>query len=824
MFNRIHRTAFIVVLNISGITAFAQPAPPVGENTGAMKDVAGDLHGMVIDRSTRQPVEFATIGLYNSTDSSLVTGTITDNTGNFRIDQVPFGEYFIDIRFMGYTNARISKISVSPERRKFSIGEISMQPSTTVLKEVEVVAERAAIEYRIDKKVVNVAQNIAASGGTAVDVLETVPSITSDAEGNIALRGSTGFTVLVDGKPTVFEGNDALQQIPASAIQHIEIITNPSARYDPDGTAGIINVIMKKNRQPGLNGIINLSAGTRGEYDGDINMSYKTGKLNLFGGFEIRDRANPGSSYSLMETYKSDTTHYLVSEGDRTWRRGGREIRFGTDYYLDDRNTISVSGNAGKRIFGFSNYLNYHDYSLPGSAEEFYYQDNRFGVDGDYYSFNLNHQLKFDDKGHELMTNVFYSGTKNKEGQEVYRRITDAGWNPVDTDPGRQQSTEHGNAGDFRLKTDYVKPLGESSKLETGYQGRYFRGDAVYDYEDFDPDLQQWIRSDAFSSHLSFRQNIQGAYLIFSNSNKIADFQVGLRTEYTGRIIRQLTIGEDYKVNRFDYFPSASISRQLPADQQVQASYSRRIERPRDWNLDPYTYYIDPYNVRRGNPLLEPEYTGSWELNYIKRFGTSFISAETYYRQTSNKITDIRNLRQDGIMEMTFTNLDKETAAGLELSVNVKLLKWWTVTGGTNMYHYTIDGTAAGKDTRSTNTWNMRLNNDFRLKWGTRLQLNGFYNGRSVTAQGERKGFMMASLGIRQDLLQRRLTLSMNVRDIFSTMRFANSFYGDGFYSFSEFKRKSPTFGFSLTYKINNYKQRAPDNGMNEVEIDGGGF
>ena len=365
---------FCFILLVSGLQAeFTDPAGKTNTYTASRSGdettdpvagsaiLFGDLTGVILDENTDEPVEFATIGIYNKRDSSLVTGSITDENGKFRIDQVPLGNYYVDVRFIGYSNARIDKVNINSGQSKVNLGNIELKQSTSSIDEVEIVSTQAAVEYKIDKKVISASQALTAGGGSAVDVLETAPSIRTDVNGDVLLRGSSSFTVLVDGKPSALEGNDALRQIPASLIQNIELITNPSAEYEPDGAAGIINIVTKKHRQVGINGIADASVFTSGEYRVNLNLNRRFEKLNLRGGVTANHRPTPYDWHRSRETRSGDTTRYVDGDGEWIWGFGGKNINLGADYEINQKNNLSLTANFGHFLFSYDNAANYKE-------------------------------------------------------------------------------------------------------------------------------------------------------------------------------------------------------------------------------------------------------------------------------------------------------------------------------------------------------------------------------------------------------------------------------------------------------------------------------
>ena len=550
---------FSLILLVSGLRAgYTDPEgktnsiPPSGTEDETADPAAGsaiffgDLTGVILDENTDEPVEFATVGIYNKEDSALVTGSITDENGQFSIGQVPLGDYYVDVRFIGYSNARIDKVNIDAGRSNVNLGNIELKQSTKSIDEVEIVSTQAAVEYKIDKKVISVSQAVTAGGGSAVDVLETAPSIRTDVNGDVLLRGSSSFTVLVDGKPSTLDGNDALRQIPASVIQSIELITNPSVEYEPDGAAGIINIVTKKNRQAGISGVADASVFTSGEYRVNLNLNRRFKKLNLHGGVTVNHRPTPYDWYRLRETRSGDTTRYVDGEGEWIWGFGGRNINFGADYEINKKNNLSLTANLGQFLFSYDNAANYTEYSDPESEGLFYREDNSFYIDALYFGFNLNYQHAFDDKGHTLTVNGNLRRQYTLNGNESYNILTDDNWDPVDDNVERQRGITEKEETNIQSKLDYVKPIGINSTFKAGYQGKFYLSPEDYRWETYDPDLGDWISDPGKSSQNDFSVNVHGAYLMFQNNNKIVNFQAGVRSEYTDRLIESGIDDEQY--------------------------------------------------------------------------------------------------------------------------------------------------------------------------------------------------------------------------------------------------------------------------------------
>lgn len=809
----------IIMMASPGVLASAEVNVPAGS---AANVPTGNLSGVILDEADN-PVEFATIGVYSEDDSTLITGSITNEEGEFKIEKVPHGDYYVDVRFIGYAESRIGEVSLQAGQSRVDLGNIALKQSRRSINEVEIVAQQAAVEYKLDKKVINVSQALTAAGGTAVDVLESAPSVRTDVNGDVLLRGSTSFTVLIDGKPSVLDGNDALKQIPAASIQSVEIMTNPSAKYEPDGTAGIINIVTKKNLQEGVNGVASASVFSSGEYSANLNLNRRYGKVNLRGGISVMNRPTPYDWHRSRITQQGDTTRYVQGDGEWIWNFGGQSMNLGADWEINSRNFFTVTGNLGQFIFKYDNAANFSDYTEPATNDLFYREDNSFRVRSRYAGLNANWDHSFDTLGQKLMVNVFYSGKIGNNGNESYLTITDNNWNPSGDLPFRQRGVTDKTSNNLKVNLDYEKPIGRASRVEAGYQATLYLAPEDYRWETYDPDLGEWIPDPQKSTSNNYQKNIQAAYFMFSNQNRIINFQGGLRAEYTDRLIESLTHSEEYKVNRFDFYPTLNLSKAIGQNNQFQGSFSRRVARPQQWQLWPNETYIDPTTSWMGNPSLNPEFTNSYELNYMRKLGSiSFITLETYYRNTVNDINWIFELQDDGTTLMTFANLDEINSVGSELLANIGITDWWSLVGSADFFRREVDSRNIGIVKRTSNSWNGKIDNSFKFKWDMRFQISMRYYGEALTAQGTRDAYWMTNLGIRQQLLKRKLTLTLTVKDLFSTMTDIQHLESTNQVMTTSQYLQGPIFGISLSYALNNYKQRGPDN-MN-LDVSEGGF
>jgi len=810
------------------------PGRTPGQTPGqAPEQGHGHVKGTISDSTTDGGIEYATVGLYRQSDSTLVNGIVTNPSGAFDLKGIPNGQYYLDVNFIGYVKKRVHNITITPQSAMVDMGHIPLHPNITQIDDVQIIAQSNRVEYKIDKKVVNVSQDIAASGGTLVNVLENTPSVQVDVEGNVTLRGSGNFQLLIDGKPSVIQGSEGLQQIPASAVQNLEIITSPSAKYDPDGNAGIINIIMKKQKNLGIGGVVNASIGSRNKYTSDFLLNFRKEKINFFVGAEYGNQKYYNKGEGERRTYDRDpltdnilSTTYQQMNSDGIFSRKSLNLKGGFDYTLSEMSNLSLSAALNDRSFERNFTTENHWYDDPFIRDSFYL-DNSKGTDQSrFYNINLDYQKKYDDKGHTLQASLYYTAGKEEEAEEEFVTETDADYIATGTEPVRTRSRTNQPEFTVRAELDYIRPIG-SGKLEAGLQSRWDKDESEYIFEDYLVEGNEWVYNDTISNTLDYLDAIQSGYAMYNGPLGKFEYQVGLRAEYDNRNLKQLTSKEEYRYEKFHFFPSFYLIRQLSDAHKVQFTYSRRIQRPDERDLNPFKEYRGSNNVFYGNPALTPEFTNSFELNYQYTFKKGFMSVETYYRGTTDKITRISGLdslngRQ--VFINTFTNADEDFSLGLEVMANMDLTKWWQLNLTGDLYHYELQGKIEGQDVSSNSTtWRTNLNTTFKLKWDTRLQIMGIYNGPSVTLQGQRDGFFITNVALRQDFFKKQLTVTLSARDVFSTGKFSFTSEGSNFYTYNKFTREAPVFLLNLTYRINNYKQAAR-RGNGDTEGDGGGM
>ncbi|NCS87132.1 MAG: hypothetical protein AUK34_01290 [Ignavibacteria bacterium CG2_30_36_16] len=789
---------------------FAQQRPDMRQGMGG-----GEIKGEVHDANADAPIEYANIVLYSSADSVQFTGTITDKNGYFTLTAIRPGSYYVDILFMGYERKRINDLIITPQNRQINLGEIMITASAINLQNVVVEGVRSPVTYQIDKKVVDVSQMPTVMSGNAADVLENIPSITVDIEGNVSLRGSGSFTVLLDGRPSVIDAQDILQQIPASSIDKIEVITNPSAKYDPEGTAGIINLIMKKNQNVGISGVVNANAGLNDKYGGDFIFEHKTPLMKYNFGLDYNRRFSPGDSREERKLTFQNVTSFQNSTGNMERGRISYGLRGGIDFYIGDNDVIGFSGRFGDHKMQNSRTANYTVWNDTNSNKTYFNSFSDGGHGGSNYSINSNYLHKFNSGGHELNVNLSF-GNHNGDENSLSGDYTN------DVQFGGKKTITSGPENELEGKIDYTLPFGENRKFEAGVQGQSEYSEEDNQLFDYDAAANDYLFQPNFSYKTKNKNSEFAVYSIYGDQWGNLGFQGGLRSEYTFRDITLEQQNQQFKIDRWDFFPSAHFSYKFSALTQLMASYTRRIERPRSWHLEPFLTWMDANNVRRGNPGLLPEFIDAYETGFQTFIGKVNLSNEFYYRVTNNKIERVRSVYSQNVTLNTTENVGKDYALGTEFMMMVDPLEFWTVNLMGNLYDYKVEGILNNQDfSRRSFNWRTRFSNMIRIAKETQLQVNFMYNSPTVSSQGRSEGFSMVDVAVKQDFFNRLLSLTLQVRDIFATAKHEFTSEGQNFYTYNYFNRESPMVMLNLRINFNNYKEKNRE-GMNSG--DEGGF
>lgn len=778
----------------------------------AQQAKSSKITGRVFELLESKPMEFANIVLFNKSDSSQVTGGITNPEGYFILENIKPGNYYMRVSFIGFIDEFIDDVNIKPNTN-IDLGEIYLAAQTFGIQDVVVEGTRAPITYEIDKKVINVSEQLTSLSGSAVDVLENVPSVTVDIDGNVSLRGSGSFQVLIDGRPTILDASEALQQIPASSIENIEIITNPSAKYDPEGTAGIINVVMKKSENQGISGVLNLDGSLSHRYGIEGLFDYRD---NIFHGtfsVDYSDRLMETTSEDYNWTLRNGLTSYVSSDGSGNRGRESFSLRGSAAFNLSDNDVISLGGRYRDREMKHNSTDNFQEWTNSDPMRLFYLSNSGRSRAGYQYSGFANFMHKFGPNGHELTADINYE--YDKADEYTLTELVENG-----SIANGRKTTEAGPGTEIESKIDYTLPLGEYRKFEAGYEGETEFSDERTGLFIYDPAMLSYIEDLNFSNHTKYYKDEYAVYSLYSDKISDLGFQLGFRTEYTYRKIEVESNPNSFKIDRWDYFPTAHFSYEFAQGQQVMASYTRRINRPRGWQLEPFQTWIDAYNVRAGNPALVPEYIDSYEMGYQTFFGKSLFSIEGYYRITNNKIERVRSVYDANITLSSVENVGKDYALGTELFLNFDLAEFWNVNLMGNLYDYKVEGALNGQDfSTSSFNWNLRFNNQLKLGKNTQLQFNAFYNSPTVYSQGRREGFFFTNLAVKQDFFDKSLSATLQIRDIFGTVKWERIYESVDFYNYMLGSRESPIVMLNVRFNFNNYRQERRGDGT-----EGGGM
>ncbi|QQS50421.1 MAG: TonB-dependent receptor [Bacteroidota bacterium] len=771
------------------------------------------INGKVVEDETSHGLEFVNVAVYRLPDSVLVTGTITNEKGYYSIQVNRGGNYYLSADFIGYQKQIISDISFVPGSEVFNVKPVSLKLATIGIGEVEVLGERPFVSYQIDRKIVDVSRNPLAQGGTAVDALENVPSVNIDIEGNVLLRGSGDYTVLIDGRQSPLSGTDALNQIPASSISQIEIITNPSARYDPDGTAGIINIITKKGKLSGHTLVLNAAAGNSPSRSADVTYSYHHNRFTYtlnsgFNGTQMHMDYFDERSTLENDSLGNEQTSYINTFRDGLHQHGSYFVKGSVDMKISEANQLTLGGNFTNFVFGRSFDSRINTVSIY-NEENYQLSSSFFRVNPKIWQLNLGDKHVFNNNtNHYLQADLQYQWGDKKSTDSLTRYVSDENWQAIEPLQADQLATTSENSKAGRLELTYVRPVNEKINFESGYTLRYnayvqnyardtmSNGSMQPDYSLFDTaDFSRWI---------------QAGWALVKGELYGLQYSAGLRVEHTDQNLALQKDNYRYNYNAIGWYPSFSLAKNWKEGHTLQGSYSKRINRPADFQLNPFPGLSDGYVIWKPNPELKPEQANSFELNYQKSWQQNFVLIETFYRKTLDVMERIDEISGDTIIR-TMINLGSETDAGAEIAANFKLSKWWTINPSVTLSQNFLEGTyqnintqVSGMETRAS------INNTFFLPTKTRLQIMANYNGPSTEINGTREASSQVSAAVRQEFFDRKLNATFRINDIFSTQKREGFTYTENTTVYSKGQRKGAVFVFSLNYRFNasNDRQR----------------
>ena len=781
--------------------------------------------GKVIEKVSKQPLEYATITFLLPNNPKPVAGGITNPKGEFEIEVKP-GTYDIKIEFISF---KIAEIKQKNLQKNTSLGLISLDEDANQLNEVVIRSEKTTVEIKLDKKVYNVGSDLMVKGGTVSDVLDNIPSVSVDVEGNVSLRGNENVRVLIDGRPSnAINIAEALRLIPADAIEKVEVITNPSARYDAEGGGGLLNIILKKGKNQGLNGTIIASAGYPETYGLSGTLNYKSKNFNLFTTQGYNDRSNPGNAFTNTDFLDSNNniTKSVNESRDNERLSGGYNGNFGIELYIDEKtswtNSINYRKSNGNNLDNvFQNYFN-----EDGTFDYTRSRINFEGSDSENVEFATNLIKKFKKDGHKLTLDGSFS-TSN-ELNDALITDTDGRTNTITFDTTLNDQKQSRNL----IQLDYVLPFGKSSQFEAGYRGDFLEILTNFNVQNggvFNP---------LFTNILQYKEKVNAFYTQYGMKYNKFSVLVGLRFEDSNIDVNQLG-SNDFNSKKYNnFFPSAFFTYEISDKSSTSVSYSRRVQRPRGRFLNPFNNLSSNINIFVGNPDLNPAFTDALDFGYIKRWEKLTFNTSLYLNKTIDAFQFARRNSGESVNGTPVTistpfNLGTEYRAGFEFTLNYSPYKWWKLNGNFNFFRNETQGLSSYTDftgneviqdfNNVATSWFTRITSKITLPHKIDWQTNATYNGPQNNAQGRSLGVFAANLAFSKDVMKDKGTLSFNISDVFNSRKRITETFLPGFAnSYSEMQWRERQFTLSFTYRFNKAKneREQPKRNQNDSEGD----
>ncbi len=802
---------FFIFIFFNSLSLFAQ------NNTGLTVKKSISIKGKAVDEKTNAPLDFASVALFKSTGDKPLVAAQTDLNGNFTFQNIETGNYKLTINFLGYTPLSKS-FQVNSLQKDINLGNLKLkQSSVSVLNEVVVTGQKDVIQLGIDRKVFNAEQSLVTQGGTATDLLATIPSVQVDLDGNISLRGTSNVRVLIDGKPSTFGGGDIsaiLQSLPANAIDKVELITNPSSKYDPEGQSGIINIVLKRNLIRGINGNASISAGRYENYNANLGLNYRNEKWNYSGNYSFREGDRLGSGFNSTTFLNNNTIPYTSS--NQTSNRFNRShiLKAGVERFFSQNTSLGLSANLNLRKGDDIENVNQLFFDAaenltdkgPGFTKEL--------EDGSGYDVNLDFLHKFNRKGEEFSANFSFGRRTEDEYENIVQDFFDTNGNISTNRLGMNRINNVAEKmNNVNIQLDYIRPISESSKIESGYRTtlKYSDEDQISDTLIFN--TNNFNRDRGLSKLFELEDIVHAVYANYQNQfTKNFGIQVGLRAEqaYLNTDISGMDENNVLQTSsgRLDYlrvYPSVYFTQKFAGENQLQLSYSRRVNRPRGWQVNPFPDVADRYNIRVGNPNLKPEDIHAYELSYAKFWRLVTFTSSVYFRQVNDVVQGIRqeNPDQNGGTITRFYNIARNRSVGLELIGRANITKTWNVTGNLNFFQTYFKGDEGlGINDNDGFNWNGNMNTTINITKQLAGQANFFYMAPRTLSQGSMKEMVSLDAGLKYDIMNKKASLGLNVQDIFDSRRFGMSTVNNTFIQDFERRRLGRVYNFSISYRF----------------------
>ena len=768
------------------------------------------ISGKIIDSDFNTPLEYATISIYDSKKQNLINGVISDNSGFFSIELTK-GLYDLKIEYISFETKTLEKIDV---QNSIDLGIISLSINENLLDEIEVIGEKTEIEIKLDKTVYNIGKDLTLKGSSVSDVLDNLPSLEVDIDGNVSLRGNQSVRILINGKPSGLVGissNDALKQFPSESVEKVEVITSPSARYNAEGTAGIINIVLRKNKLAGLNGSASLNLGDPRRVGISTNLNFRTKKISLFG--NIGD-----NSTKYINGFKNETEYFtgreknnfLYENGERNSERNSNYYNGGIEYFFDEK-TSFVASFVNNSSDGLTNTSNLIDqiFDNINSLSERLEDENEIDENKE---FSFNFSKKFNDKGHELTIDY----QKEKSFEIESSSILNSKLKPIYERYLSEKITTDENQNSELYKIDYVLPIGEEGQFEAGFRrsNQHQKIDYLVEKED---NLGNYISDKNLSNTLLYNEKVNAYYTQYGNKKNNFSFLLGLRFEESITNVTQVVNGDNTKKKYNDLFPTLNLALELKEDETITLGYNRRIRRARSYFINPFPSRSSITNIFQGNPNIEPTYSNGIDLGYLKRFSQTTINGSIYFRKSTGEFTFITESTGESVLvngnlvpviRRTPINLASNSQTGVEFNVNYTQSKLWRVRGNINFFESDLKGEYNGVVYDSKNfSWSGGLNNYLKIFSSVDWQTSLSYRAPQKTAVSNRKARISSNTALSKDLMKDKLTLTFKVNDIFETQKWRIESFNENYRSYSESSwRGGRNFELNLIYRFNQKK------------------
>ena len=768
------------------------------------------LSGIIADAESSEPLPYATVSVYNR-NGDLADGGIADENGVFKLN-LPPNDYSLNFEYIGFESVTID---IKPYPNNINIGTVKLISSFDSLEGVDVVGQSAEVEIRLDKRVYNVSKNNLIRGGTVSDVLENVPSVSVDIDGNIELRGNNNVRILVDGKPSGLiglGGIDALTRLPAESIEKVEVITSPSARYQAEGTTGIINIILAKRFLKGLNGVFNLSAGRNDTYSGSANLNYRKGKFNFFTNSGYSDRTNKGRAVQdNVYTDPLESVERYVEERQFNRRRQGFNVNIGLDYQMTEKTSLTMSYLTNERDGDDSTINEQSQYQIDGVLVTNRYEKEIDREDSNQFSVDFEHQ--FNKQGHKLTATLQTEKNDETETSDI-NSFFENGQPSDDSEINRTVENQERNLAQL----DYVFPIDKNTQFEAGYRGTDNKRKIDFEVQIIDQNDNATV-DENLSNVLDFEQEVHALYSQYGKKFNTFSFLAGLRFENTRIFVEQLDSSSPLNNKSYnDYFPTLNLGWEISPTASITLGYNRRISRPNAWTLNPFQSRSSKTSYFQGNPKLDPSYSNGIDIGYLKQFKKVTLNSSVYYRKSTDAVSRVAivtdetvfvNGIETPVIRRLPINLGTEEQFGVEFNTSLRLIKGMRTNASVNFFRRIEKGNYQGISYDSNNTsWSGNLSNSYRLPFAVQSQFSVRYRGPNESSFGKSKGFLYTDLALSKDILNDNATINFRFSDLFNTGKYDYQTITPVAVTDGIYQRREPTYTLTFTYRFRQEKKQ----------------